>query len=163
MKLYEITEAYRNIEMLLNDADNDDDLVLFNSALIDIQGRLEDKVENIVNLIKNSDADIKALKEEEQRLNKKRKALENKIQSMKDYVLDSLVATGTESIKYPTFKVSIKENPESIKVTDISKIPHDYFVPQDPKLDKRALKEVIKYGKSIPGAELVRTKSVSIR
>lgn len=163
MKLYEITEAYRNIEMLLNDADNDDDLVLFNSALIDIQGQLEDKVENIVNLIRNSDADIKALKEEEQRLNKKRKALENKVQSMKDYVFDSLVVTGTESIKYKAFKVSIKENPESVFVTDANKIPDSYFVTQEPKIDKRAVKEAIKDGKSVPGAELIRTRSLSIR
>lgn len=151
------------MEQLANEAETDDEIERFRDVLIQLEGAFEEKVENIVYLIKNVEADIDVLKAEEKRLNEKRKSLERKTESLKEYLFGALMQTGTEQIKRPQFTVSIRNNPESVNVKDITKIPQDYFVPQPPKLNKAGLKKAIQSGMEIEGAELVRNKSLQIR
>lgn len=163
MKLYEVAEAFAQIQDFLNNAETDDEIVAIKEVLVDYECQFEEKVENIVYLIKNAQSDVEALKKEELRLAEKRKAAERKIESMKDYLFGAFMQTGTERIKYPQFTVAIRNNAESVNVKDVTKIPQDYFVPQPPKLNKAGLKKAIQSGVEIEGAELVRNKSLQIR
>ena len=163
MKLYEVAEAFAQIQDFLNNAETDDEIVAIKEVLVDYECQFEEKVENIVYLIKNAQSDVEALKKEELRLAEKRKAAERKIESLKDYLFGAFMQTGTERIKFPQFTVSIRNNAESVNVNDITKIPQDYFVPQPPKLNKSGLKKAIQDGEVIEGAELVRNKSLQIR
>ena len=163
MKLYEVAEAFAQIQDFLNNAETDDEIVAIKEVLVDYECQFEEKVENIVYLLKNMEADIDVLKAEEKRLNDKRKSLERKVESLKDYLFGAFMQTGTERIKYPQFTVSIRNNAESVNVKDVTKIPNDYFVTQPPKLNKAGLKKAIQDGELIEGAELVRNKSLQIR
>lgn len=163
MKLYEVAEAFAQIQDFLNNAETDEEIVAIKDVLVDYECQFEEKVENITYLIKNFQSDVEALKKEELRLAEKRKSTERKIESLKDYLFGAFMQTGTERIKYPQFTVSIRNNAESVNVNDVTKIPNDYFVPQPPKLNKAGLKKAIQDGEVIEGAELVRTKSLQIR
>ena len=163
MKLYEVAEAFAQIQDFLNNAETDDEIVAIKEVLVDYECQFEEKVENIVYLLKNFEADIDVLKAEEKRLNDKRKSLERKTESLKDYLFGAFMQTGTERIKYPQFTVAIRNNAESVNVKDVTKIPNDYFVPQPPKLNKAGLKKAIQSGVEIDGVELVRNKSLQIR
>ena len=163
MKLYEVAEAFAQIQDFLNNAETDEEIVAIKEVLVDYECQFEEKVENIVYLIKNAQSDVEALKKEELRLAEKRKAAERKIESLKDYLFGAFMQTGTERIKYPQFTVSIRNNAESVNVKDVTKIPNDYFVPQPPKLNKAGLKKAIQSGMEIEGVELVRNKSLQIR
>ena len=163
MKLYEVAEAFAQIQEFLNNAETDEEIVAIKDVLVDYECQFEEKVENIVYLIKNAQSDVEALKKEELRLAEKRKSTERKIESLKDYLFGAFMQTGTERIKYPQFTVSIRNNAESVNVKDVTKIPNDYFVPQPPKLNKAGLKKAIQDGEVIEGAELVRNKSLQIR
>lgn len=163
MKLYEVAEAFAQIQEFLNNAQTDEEIVAIKEVLVDYECQFEEKVENITYLIKNFQSDVESLKKEEMRLAEKRKSTERKIESLKDYLFGAFMQTGTERIKYPQFTVSIRNNAESVNVKDITKIPQDYFVPQPPKLNKAGLKKAIQSGMEIEGAELVRNKSLQIR
>lgn len=163
MKLYEVAEAFAQIQDFLNNAETDEEIVAIKDVLVNYECQFEEKVENIVYLIKNAQSDVEALKKEELRLAEKRKSTERKIESLKDYLFGAFMQTGTERIKYPQFTVSIRNNAESVNVKDITKIPQDYFVPQPPKLNKDGVKKAIQDGEEIEGAELVRNKSLQIR
>src|SRR5574344_275544 len=163
MKLYEVADSFRQLQEFLNDAQTDEEIVAIKDVLVDYECQFEEKVENIVYLIKNAQSDVEALKKEELRLAEKRKSTERKIESLKDYLFGAFMQTGTERIKYPQFTVSIRNNAESVNVKDITKIPNDYFVPQPPKLNKAGLKKAIQDGEVIDGVELVRNKSLQIR
>jgi hypothetical protein len=58
------------------------------------------------------------------------------------------------SAKRPTATVTVKRTPPKAIVADESLIPSQYFKPQPPKLDKRALADALKAGETIPGATL---------
>jgi len=70
--------------------------------------------------------------------------------------------TGKEKIKTPEFTIYIQNNPVSVKLVDESKIPA-YLTKTDIVPDKTRIKELLKKGKDVPGAELSVSSSLRIR
>ena len=71
--------------------------------------------------------------------------------------------TGKTKFKSGMFNFAIQKNQESVNITDERIIPEDFLIQQPPKIDKTALKELLKNGVEIPGAELKQTESLRIR
>ena len=69
-KLYELTEMYESIWDLIGD--DEVDLDSLEIALSSVEDSIESKAESMAKLIKGIDGDVAMLKEEEQRLAKKR-------------------------------------------------------------------------------------------
>jgi len=136
MKLYELTGKYAEIQKMVDDGA---DPVALTDTLEAIEGAIEEKVEAIYRLRQNLLADIEALKAEEKRLADKRKALEDKVEWLKEYVSRELAAAGIDKVKTRIGTVGFRNTPPSINILDISRIPKDYLIPQDPKVDKRRL------------------------
>jgi hypothetical protein len=159
MKLYEISTNYLQ---LLDMADSLDAEV-FQDTLSAIEEALEDKVENVAKLVRCLEADIKAIKEEEQRLADRRKAVENKISGIKEYLQSQMEVAGLEKVKRPTITVSIQANPPSINILDESLIPSKFIIPQAPKISKKEILTAIKNGEEVFGVEVAQSRGVRIR
>lgn len=158
MKLYELTSKYNALLEMAEETD----ATAFLDTLETLEEGIEDKAENIAKLIKNLTADTEAIKAEENRLADRRKAVENKISSLKTYLQNQMEVVGIDKVKRPTLTVSIRNNPPSVKVTDETLLD-SYMIPQEPKLDKKALLTELKAGFEIQGAELVQGRSLMIR
>lgn len=102
MKLYEITEAYNNLEDI-------DEVEEREKYLNLIEDGFDEKAENIVKFIKNLDADVKALKDEEKRLAEKRKSKENSIKWLKFYLQNNMEMLNKKKIKAGLFNVNIQK------------------------------------------------------
>ena len=159
MKLYELTENYLQLLEMAEDMDPE----LLRDTLESIQESIEDKAENTAKLIKSLEADVKAIKEEEKRLADRRKALEKKIENIKDYLREQLELAGIDKVKRPTITVSIQNNPPSVRVVNEELIPSHFMIPQPPKLDKKGILEKLKHGENVPGVELQQTRGLRIR
>ena len=83
-------------------------------------------------------------KGEEERLYNRRKALENRRNSIKEYLETQLISAGIDKVKGTLFTISIQNNPLSVNIQDDATMPEKYYIPQPPKLDKRALIEDLK-------------------
>jgi len=83
---------------------------------------------------------------------------------MKDYLKGSMEHTGITKIECPYFKLSIQKNPVSVIITNEKLIP-EQFKEQviSWKIDKTAIKNAIKLGDSISGAELMNGTRLAIR
>ena len=79
MKLYEITDAYLG----LDEVEKTDEII---KVLDGIKDEFDKKAENTVKVIRNFEADIQALRDEEKRLADKRKSLEKKKEDLKEYL-----------------------------------------------------------------------------
>lgn len=159
MKLYDLTSDYAQLLDMAEQLDQD----TFKDTLESIQESIEDKVENTAKLIKSIEADVTAIKAEEKRLKERRQALETKVDSIKGYLKDQLELAGIDKVKRPLITVSIQNNPPSVNITDVNKIPYTFMIQQEPKLDKKAILQAIKDGKEIPGAEITQTRGLRIR
>lgn len=157
MNLYELSSNYRAIQEM------DLDEETLRDTLDSIIGEAEPKAENIVKWIKNLKGENIAIKEEETRLKNKRIANENKIKALWLYLEDFLKNSGLTRIKAGLFTISLQNNPPSVKVYDATLIPAQYLIEQSPVVDKTMIKELLKQGEEIPGAELQQTKGLRIR
>jgi replicative superfamily II helicase len=159
MKLYELAQNYAQLMEMAEEMESD--------ALVDtlesLQDAIEDKVENIAKLIKNLEADVKIIKEEEQRLADRRRSIESKVARLKEYLQEQLEVAGLQKVKRATITVAIQNNPPSVEIADEKLIPSEFMIPQNPKIDKQAILERLKNGEMVPGCSLKQTKGVRIR
>jgi len=158
--LYDLTQDFKQVQTLIDEGGE-----ALQDTLDSINLAIEDKLENIGKVIRNLDGEMEMLKNEETRLADKRKALETNKKRLKMYVEDQLAITGKDKVKTGIFTFAMQNNAPSVKVTDEKLIPKRYFLPVEPKLDKKALKESLKEMgvESMPGAELVQGRSLRIR
>ncbi|MFR4509207.1 siphovirus Gp157 family protein [Enterococcus avium] len=157
MKLYELTNNYRKVAEM-----EDLDSETLRDTLDSISDEIENKVINIGFIIKEKKADIKAIQDAMKELAEKKQSIEKSIDSLQCYAYDSMKLTGVNKAKTPLLSIWIQNNPPSVNVTDESMIPKSFFIEQEPKLDKKQLKEELKHGE-IPGAELVQTEGLRVR
>lgn len=157
MNLYELSLAFQDVQNM------DLDPEVMKDTLDSIEDAIENKAENIAKLIRNLESDVSAFKEEEDRLKTKRQSTENKVKWLKTYLEDNMKLTGKTKFKSGMFNFSIQKNPASVNITDEKIIPGEFLIPQPPKVDKTSLKEILKRGIEVPGAELKQTEGLRIR
>lgn len=157
MNLYELSIAFQEVQNM------DLDPEVMKDTLDSIGGTFEDKAENMAKLMRNIKSDISACKEEECYLKTKRQAKENKLKWLETYLEDCMKLAGKTKFKSGMFNFSIQKNPVSVNITDENILPEDYLIPQPPKVDKTSLKEALKSGIEVPGAELKQTEGLRIR
>ena len=154
--LYELTGQFLDIYNL----ELDEETKLDTLDSIDWETEYETKVENYIKVMKNIEADVEARKAEIKRLTELNKADEKKKDHLKDTLSASMILTGHERVDTPLFKVSFRKS-EAVEVDDLL-LPENYKVATY-KPDKKRLKEDLKNGLEILGAELVERKNLSIR
>ena len=159
-KLYELTEMYQNILNLIDDgAENEE----FTKALEQINDNLETKALSMARLVKSIDSNVIVLKEEEKRLGTRRKALENKVDNIKEYLQFELEKTGIDNIKDDLFSIRLQNNPPSVKFKDENLIPGKYKqIETIIKIPKKAILDDLKAGVEIAGVKMVQGRSLRI-
>lgn len=71
---------------------------------------------------------------------------------------------GLERLMAADFSVGLRKGTERLEVLEEGEIPADYFVPQPAKLDRKAILDALKSGKSVSGATLVMGEaSIQVR
>lgn len=163
MRLYDLTTQYTDIlSFLEDDADNEN----LQTMLDGLEGKIEEKVENTVKIIKSLESDAVGIEAELKRLASRKSALANNIDFLKSNIQTSLVMVGADKIKGNLFTVSLQNNPSKVNVIDEARIPEYYFnIPEvKPQLDKKRLSEDMKAGVySGLGATLIQEQRLVIK
>ena len=165
-----IWEIDREIDKLVNsNIDEETGEALFDiEALEALQMERDAKVENLALAYKNLTAEAAAIKAEEDALKKRREAVEKKAERARDYL--EFVCHG-EGFKSAKAVVSFRTS-TSCEVDDydfIAWAKEDptrselYLRYAEPKVNKKALTDVLKIGAVIPFAQLVTKKNISIK
>jgi len=153
MNLYEINEE------ILNCVDLETGEIVEADKLEELQIAFDVKVENVGCWIKNLLAEASALKEEKEKLAKRQSTCKNKAESLKEYLGNVLAGQ-----KFKTSKVSISfRKTEAVSAIDITKVEDDYLKYKEPELNKTKIKEAIKAGVNVLGAELITSNNIQIK
>ncbi len=165
MKLYEINDR---IYELLNQEIIDPET----GEILDVNGfdQLKElelardvKIENTGLFIKNLDADVAALKEEEKRLAERRKVKENKLNWTKRFLDEFLKSEGEMKFETALVKLSFRKS-ESVAIADESLIPDEFIKTEIIKNPiKNDIKKALKAGHEIPGAGLVVNMNLQVK
>ena len=130
----------------------------------ELQMERTQKVENIGLLLKNTVAEAKAIKEEEQALAARRKTAENKVERLKNLLAYALHG---EKFSTPKLKVSYRKS----RVVNID--PHfiewaesnadDLLTYSEPKVNKTAVRDAIDSGRDIKFATIETKQNMQVK
>ena len=142
---------------------------ILDSAKLDaLQMERERKLEGVALWIKDLKAEASAVKEEADKLNARRKALDNKIDGLKQWLLYALNGEKLKTARcnvYQTHsqRLAVADEPKLIRFLQTLEQPDRFLKISDPELKKDEIKKALKDGFEIPGAELETTESVVIK
>ena len=128
------------------------------------------KAENVAVYIKAMEAEAKSLKAEEDRLKARRQSKENAAKRMREYLMDCMKQANISKIDEPRAVISLRNNPESVEISDENEFiswaneeHDDYLRFKAPEINKTAVKNALKSGAEIPFAALTRSQSLTIK
>ena len=160
--LYEIDQA------ILECVDLETGEILDSDRLTALQMERERKLEGVALWVKDLKAEADAVKAEADKLTARKKALDNKIEGLKNWLLWAL-----DGEKLKTARCNVYQTHSQKVVIDDEKALIDMFMSspsgekflrmKDPEIDKNALKDSMKQGYEYEFAHLETTESVVIK
>ena len=181
VKLYELSEVYNKIRQEIEEEPEKEEK--WSQSLSDIEEDFSEKSINIAKIIKCWEADEKAYQEQILYLERKKKALSNKISWMKRYIQTNMEHIGVDVISTTDAQgliIRLQNSPFSIVVEDehiippswinvkvempLSKLPAEcYEYQKSLDVDKASLLKLFKEGGQLPlGVSAVQKKHLRI-
>lgn len=149
MQLYKIANDFKN----LSEMDAPYEQIV--DALNDIEGAFEDKVEQLLAIIKNESAYAEALKDEAESLTARAKVSKNKVENLKQYILTSMATADKKTIKAGLQSVTYRKPSKVAEIVSEDDVPIDFFeYVTSKKFDMTSIKASLNAGKEVAGAIL---------
>lgn len=151
--LYEINEQL----LALTDPETGEviDVEKFDSLQMDYQI----KIENIALWYKNLLSDADQFAKEKDVFADREKRAKNKAESLKRYLDNSLHGT---KFSTPTVAISYRKS-ATVEWDGVTKLPDEYLLVQEPKIDKANIKKAINEGKVIDGCRIEEHQNIQIK
>lgn len=125
-----------------------------------IEGPLGDKLDAAFIHVRNIEGQADTLAAEIKRLTDRKKSFENRAKSIRKYVLACLLASGQGSIKTTANTFTARKGAANVVIDNCDLIPNEWEgidlvnVKTDIIPDKKAIKNAIDSGATIPGAHI---------
>lgn len=162
--LYEISTQYQELAALADSGD-EDLAVALRDTMEAIEGEFQEKGKALAMVTLNMDGDIEAIKSQIDRLTDRKKALENRQASLKEYLRTNMERSGITKITHPLFTITLGKGKPIVVIDEESKIPDEYMnikVTTTPM--KAEIARAIKEGVEVPGAHSeIGKSSISIK
>lgn len=159
--LYQLKEDYNEVLHMLDDPDADEQTII--DTCDSIEGAIEDKADSYAFIIGGINADIAAIKNEEQRLAKRRRVLDKRIDTLKGILEAAMRVTGRLKFKTPLHSFGIQKNGGKAPLDVYGEVPDD-FIKITKTADTDAIREALESGQELSFACLQpRGESLRIR
>lgn len=159
-KLYEIVGAFKELLEMASEENMDQKLI--SDTLEGVEFEFEEKADGCAKVVKMLEGDVEAIDKEIKRLTEKKNTIKNNISGIKKNLENAMITTGKTKFKTLLFGYNIQKNPVSVSIDDENQIPKDYWIDQEPKLDKKSLAAYLKENE-VSWAHLTQTESLRIR
>jgi hypothetical protein len=115
---------------------------------------LHGAIAGVVDLLTDTEIGIAGLKAHIETMQARLARCTRRADFLRSAVEQAMVIGEIKTIELPTGTLSLSRRAPGLIITDEARIPAEFWRPQDPALDKKALKEALKDKKDIPGATL---------
>ena len=137
--LYELSAGYATLVDAYDNAETEEERSEFLRLIANAEGDIADKAEAYAKIIRMKEEEANAFKAEGERLIRKKQVAENVVKRLKAALLDAMKLTGQTEIVTSIGKWRVLQNPVSCEVYDVDKIPMEYHIKQEDKIDKKGL------------------------
>jgi len=118
-----------------------------------------DKLGNCLTWLEGQ-ADLLRVKENQ--LADRRHRLEKFAEALRSSIHQQMLDWGVKKVEGQEFSFTVKRNPAKVEIVDGQAIPAE-FLTYEPRIDKRAIKDRLEEGNTIPGAQLIESTRLEIR
>ena len=153
MKLYEINQE------ILDCIDMETGEILEPEKLESLQMDRHEKLRNIAFVALNATADVEAYEEQEKKFSARKKAAKNTLAWAKETLAREL---GGQKMKEAEFNIYYRKS-VAVEIADVKAIPDEFLTPQPPKINKAAIRDALKNGAVIAGAQIVEHQNIQIK
>ena len=157
--LYELVGDMAYLHQLLEDPETDEQVIRDTMESIDYE--IEDKADGYAKIIRMLNAEVEAISAEVDRLEARRKTIKNNSDRLKQALEQSMIFLNKRKFKTALFSFNIQKNTPSVNIT--GEVPEQFLIPQEPKVDKRAIIDYVKEHGNTEYAELTQSESLRIR
>lgn len=160
--LYEINQD------ILDCVDMETGEILDTEKLDALQMEREAKLEGVALWIKDMKAEAEAVKAEADKLTARKKALDNKIEGLKNWLLYALEGEKLSTARCKVYqthsqKLTVTDEEKLVQYLKLDDDPDRFLRFKKPELKKDEIKKALKDGEFFPGAVLEETESVVIK
>jgi len=165
LTLYELGDESRTLDEFYEELDGEvtPEMEALETELIE---KLTLKADSFGGYVRNMEATSDTLKKEEARLAARRKALDNRVDRLKEYAKLVLIRMERPKVAGSLFSLSVQNVKASVVVECLPAALPAAFVTTVPSQlipDKNALYNALKKGETIPGARLQPNNTLVIR
>jgi len=158
--LYELTETFKEIQAMAQDDNADEQAFLDTLDSINWQEDFEEKCDNYVMVIRNTevaigadDGQIAAIEKVLEEVKKSKQAKENKIKRMKESLCKAMIAVDRTKFKSSRFSYWTQKTSEVV-ITDEANIPFEFMTVPKPTISKTKIKDALKNGEQLSFAHI---------
>ena len=162
--LYTIAEQFKELAALAETAD-EDLAVALRDTMEGIEGEFQEKGKAIAMITLNIDGDLEAIQSQIDRLTERKRIINNRKESLKEYLRTNMDAAGITKITHPLFTITCGKGKPIVVIDDEKAIPDDFVnVKVTSAPDKAAIAKALKDGQEVPGAHSeIGKSSISIK
>lgn len=162
--LYTIAEQFKELAVLAETAD-EDLAVALRDTMEGIEGEFQEKGKAIAMITLNIDGDLEAIQSQIDRLTERKRIINNRKESLKEYLRSNMDAAGITKISHPLFTITCGKGKPIVVIDDEKAIPDDFVnVKVTSAPDKVAIARALKDGQEVPGAHSeIGKSSISIK
>lgn len=162
--LYVVASEYQRAAEQLADLELPPEVVA--DTLESLSGDLELKATNVAMFVRNLEGVAEQIKAAEAGMAARRKAIEQRAERIRTYLLENMQRAGISKIECPFFKLALRKNPAAVVIDDAGRVPSNlYIYPEAPAPfpDKKAIKAAIEAGEEVRGAHLEQAMRLDIK
>ena len=164
MRLYQLTDAYAELAALLDECESEEEAAQLWAQMDEVGASIAEKADNYARFLRNKQAEVDGLGKEIERLQKRKRSAENRIEQLREHMKFAMGVAGATEIRTTLGKWTMRRNPPRVEVIDESEIAPEFFDPQPPKLSKSKLLKHWKDTGEIPdGCDVVQSESMQFR
>lgn len=161
MTLYELTGDWLAMYEAADDPDIDFDAWF--DTIDGIDQAIEDKADGYAMVIAEMQNQAAGLHQQIQRLDARRRTLENRIKAMKEHLAAAMEATGKTKFRTQLFNFGLQNNaPTVVLDCDVEDLPKQFIKYAEPTADKKKIAELLKNGVPFQYAHLEQGRSLRI-
>jgi len=159
--LYELGQDFNKLNILLDEGDIDQ--ATFDDTLESISLDLGDKLVGCQIIRQRLLDEAESINNEVERLKARAKSRTKNAEDLKQRMLQSIELSNLDRVKTDLWDFTPKNTPPAVKVTNELLLLKKYYIKQQPKLSITAIKEDLKAGKLVKGAELTTSRTLMIK
>jgi hypothetical protein len=151
----EIAREERKLVDIIKSLDIEDIDVEDLALIVDSETNLNEAVIALAEIVQHYEANlIVGLKNRIAALGERKSRMEKSVGTYRALILSVMERIGQDKIVSDLMTLSARNTQRGLVIEDEAAIPAKYWVPQDPRLDRRALLADLKEGGDIKGAHL---------